>query len=65
MARVLRSGSAIAWLRSASEVGNINAAPTPCRMRKILSADIVGDTPQSTEATVNIARPVMKTRFAP
>ncbi len=41
----------------------VKAAPSPCRARKAISQPTEGDSPHSSEAMVNSARPMMYRRF--
>ncbi len=50
---------------SASEVANMPAPPTPCRPRQRLSRVASSLIPQRNEATVKIAKPIVKTRRRP
>ncbi len=50
----------------ASEIGSSAAPPMPCPARKTMSQSIVGAKPQSSENSVNSARPKnTNTRFWP
>ncbi len=54
-----------AWAKSASEVENIIAPPTPCTARARLSISGVVDKPQMAEEAVNTISPSTNTRRRP
>ncbi len=49
----------------ASEMVSSAAPPSPWPARKAISHSMLGANPQSSENSVKVARPKMKTRFCP
>ena len=60
-----RSRPSNSWAISASAVANIAAAPAPWRPRATLSSVGSPESPQASEATMNSAKPKLKTRRRP
>jgi hypothetical protein len=60
-----RSLSGNVALTIATVFGSISAPPAPCRARQASSTANAGARPPATEAPVNTAEPMMKTRLRP
>ena len=54
-----------AWASRASETANMIAAPMPCTARAELSITMSWASPQATEASVKMARPIVNRRRRP